>query len=96
MGIKVLRDKYFTREVDWVNLNYVTADEISSKPAQKEEDCDDIGKGRKIIKEGKPVRNINKNPQIYRIINIQKEVPFLPWTVRPWIWVKESFWIKGR
>ena len=35
----------------------------------------DRGKGRKIIKEGKTVRNINKNPQSYGIINIQKKVP---------------------
>ena len=75
MGIKVLKDKYFTREVDWVNLNYVTVDEISSKTVQKEEDYNDRDKGRKIIKEGKPVRNINKNPQSYRTINMQKEVP---------------------
>ena len=34
----------------------------------------DSGKGRKIIKEGKPVRNINKNSQSYGIINMQKEV----------------------
>ena len=95
MGIKVLKDKHFTREVDWVNLSYVTVDEISSKLMQKE-DCDDRGKGGKILKEGKPVININKNPHSYRLINKQKEVPFLPWTVRPWIWVKESFWIKGR
>ena len=96
MGIKVLKDKYFTREVGLVNLNYVTVDEISSKAMQKEEYCDDRCKGRKILKEGKPSRNINKDPQSYRIINMQKEAPFLPWTVRPWIWVKESFWIKGR
>ena len=75
MGIKVLKNKYFTREADWVNLNYVTVDEISSKTVQKEEDYDERGKGRKILNGGKPVRNINKNPPSYRIINIQKEVP---------------------
>ena len=32
------------------------------------------GKGSKIIKEKKPLRNINKNPQSYRIRNMQKEV----------------------
>ena len=69
MGINALKDKYFTREVDWVNLNYGTVDEISSKTVQKE-DYEDSGKGRKIVKEGKPVRNINKNPQSYRIINM--------------------------
>ena len=65
MGIKVLKDKYFTRKVDW-------------KPVQKEEDYDGRGKGRKIVKKGKAVRNKNKNPQSYRIIYMQKEVPFLP------------------
>ena len=35
----------------------------------------DRGKRRKIIKEGKTVRNINKNPQSYGIINIQNKVP---------------------
>ena len=35
----------------------------------------DRGKGRKILKEGKTVRNINKNPQSYGIMNIQKKVP---------------------
>ena len=34
----------------------------------------DRGKGRKILKEGKPVRNINKNRQSYEIINMQKKV----------------------
>ena len=28
------------------------------------------GKGRKILKEGKPVRHADKNPQIYWIMNI--------------------------
>ena len=30
----------------------------------------DRGKGRKIIKEGNPVRHVNKNPQGYGIINM--------------------------
>ena len=50
-------------------------DEMPSKTMQKEEDYDDWGKGRKIPKDGKPVRNINKNPSSYWIINMQKEVP---------------------
>ena len=45
-------------------------DEIASKTVQKEEDYDDRFKGRKILKEGKFTRNINKNPQSYRIINM--------------------------
>ena len=75
MGIKFLKDKYFIREVDWVNLNYVIVDEISSKTVQKEENHNERGKGRMILKDGKPVRNINKNPPSYRIINMQKDVP---------------------
>ena len=35
----------------------------------------DRGKGRKILKEGKPVKNINNNPGSYGITNIQKKVP---------------------
>ena len=75
MGIKVLKDKHFTREVDWVNLIYATVRWDSIKNCAKEEDYDDRGKGRKILKEGKPVRNMNKNPLSYRIISLQKKVP---------------------
>ena len=37
----------------------------------------DRGKESKILKEGKPVRNINKNTWNYRIRNMEKEVPLL-------------------
>ena len=73
MGIKVLKDKYFTRGLIDKSLSKLLLDEIASKTVQKEEDYD-WGKGRNILKEQKPVRNINKNPQSYGIINIQKKV----------------------
>ena len=37
----------------------------------------DRGKGSKILEEGKPIKNINKNSQSYRINNMQKTVPLL-------------------
>ena len=49
-------------------------DEIALKTVKKKIMID-RGKGRKILKKGKTVRNINKNPQSYGIINIQKKVP---------------------
>ena len=57
-------------------LSMLLLDEIASKTVQKEEHNDCRGKGSKILKQGKPVRNINKNPHTYGIIYMQKEVPF--------------------
>lgn len=50
-------------------------DEIASKTVHKVEDQDCMGKESKLLKQGKPVRNINKNSYIYWIINMQNEVP---------------------
>ena len=47
---------------------------IALKTVQKKMAMFESGKGSKIIKEKKPLRNINKNPQSYRIRNMQKEV----------------------
>ena len=49
--------------------------EIASKTVHKVEDHDCMGKESKLLKQGKPVRNINKNSYIYWIINMQNEVP---------------------
>ena len=49
-------------------------DEIALKSVKKKIMID-RGKGRTILKEARPVGNINKNPQSYRIINIQKKLP---------------------
>ena len=49
-------------------------DDIASKNVLKGEYYNNRRKGTNILKEEEPVRNINKNPQSYRIINIQKKV----------------------
>ena len=63
-------------------------DEIALKTVKKKIMID-RGKGRKILKEGKHVRNINKNPQSYGIINMQKKMPLSDKLLRQNIWVKE-------
>ena len=74
-ALKFWKINTLPREVEWESLIYVTIRWDSIKNCKKKTIINDKGKGRKIVKEGKPVRNIKKNPQSYGIINIQKKVP---------------------
>ena len=55
-------------------LSMLLLDEIASKTVLKVEDNNSRDKESKILKQRKPVRDINKNP--HGIINMQKKVPF--------------------
>ena len=74
MGIKSWKINALPERLNEKTLSMLLLDEIALKSVKKKIMID-RGKGRTILKEGRPVGNINKNPQSYRIINIQKRLP---------------------
>ena len=76
MDAKVSKDKHIRRWIDWENVNYIWWKSIK-KLCIKTKKLIYRGKRNKTLSEVKPVKNINKNPQIFiESSHIQKEFTF--------------------